>query len=98
MIQGEMNGKGVQVPEFSSEAEENDDADNEEEDSGEEGDDGSSRSNDGDDGGVEASSERDDASLKVEVVSDVVIKKLVNSWVVIPSPNGCFVNFNMRRT
>jgi hypothetical protein len=69
MIQEEMRGKGIEVPESSSETKENYDADNDEEDSGEEGGDGSSSSNGGDDDGAEASSERDDASLKVDITS-----------------------------
>jgi hypothetical protein len=104
MIQEEMCGKGVEVPEFSSEIVENEDADNEEEGSDKEGGDGSSSSNGGDDDRAEASSECDDASPKVDItgsnartfVSDC--KKLVNSWVVIPSLNGCVVNFNLRRS
>jgi hypothetical protein len=67
MIQEGMCGKGVEVPESSSKAEVNDDADNEEEDSSEEGGDGSSSRNGGDDGRAEASSECDDASPKVDV-------------------------------
>jgi hypothetical protein len=53
LIQEEMRGKGIEVPESSSEAEDNEDADDEEEGSGEEGGDGSSSSDDGDDDGAE---------------------------------------------
>jgi hypothetical protein len=67
MIQEEMHCKGVEVPEPSSEAEENDDADNEKGDSIKEGGDGGSSSNGGDDVGAEGSSERDDASPKVDI-------------------------------
>jgi hypothetical protein len=67
LIQEEMHGKGIEVLESSSEAEDNEDADDEEEGSGEEGGDGSSNSDDGDDDGVEASSECDDSSPKVDI-------------------------------
>jgi hypothetical protein len=62
-----MCGKGVEVPESSFEAEDNEDADDEMEGFGEEGDDGSSSGDDGDDDGAKASYERDDSSSKVDI-------------------------------
>jgi hypothetical protein len=67
LIQEEMCGKGIEVPESSSEAEDNEDADDEEEGSGEEGCDGSNSSDDEDDDGAEVGSDRDDSSLKVDI-------------------------------
>jgi hypothetical protein len=61
LIQEEMHGKGIEVPESSSEADDNEDTDDEEEGSGEEGGDGS---NSGDDG-AKASSEHDDAPRRL---------------------------------
>jgi hypothetical protein len=68
LIQEEMCDKGVEVPESSSEAEDNEDANDKEEGSGEDGGDGSS-SDDGDDDRAEASSEHDDSSPKVDITS-----------------------------
>jgi hypothetical protein len=67
LIQEEMRGKGVEVPDSSSEAEDNEDADDEEEGSGEEGGDGSSNSDDGDDDGAEVGSDHDDSFSKVDI-------------------------------
>jgi hypothetical protein len=69
LIQKEMCAKGVEVPESSSEAEDNRDVDIEEEGSGEDGGDGSNNSDDGDDDRAEASSENDDSSPKVDITS-----------------------------
>jgi hypothetical protein len=69
MIREKMRGKGIEVPESSFEAEENDDAEREEDGSSEEDNDGScSSSNDGDDGD-EANSDHEGASPKVDVVN-----------------------------
>jgi hypothetical protein len=67
LIQEEMRGKGIKVPESSSEDEDNEDADDEEEGSGEEGGDGSNSGDDGDDDGAEVSSEHGDSSPKVDI-------------------------------
>jgi hypothetical protein len=69
LIRDEMCGKGVELPESSSEAEENDDANNEGNDSSEEGSDGNNSSNNNDDDGDEARSDREGASPKVDIIS-----------------------------
>jgi hypothetical protein len=69
MIREEMCGKGIEVPETSSKAEENDGAEREEDGSSEEDNDGrSSSGNDGDDGD-EANFDHEGASLKVNVLN-----------------------------
>jgi hypothetical protein len=69
MIREEMRGKGVEVPETSSEAEEGDGAEKEEGYSSEEGDDGGSGSDNDDDDRDEVSSGHDGASLKVDAIN-----------------------------
>jgi hypothetical protein len=67
LIQKEVRGKAAEVHELSSEEE--DDAEDEENASGTESSGGiSSRSDDGQDDGEEVSSDREGASLKVDVV------------------------------
>jgi hypothetical protein len=67
LIQEEMRGKGIEVPESSSEAEDNEDAKDEDQGSSDEDGDGSSSDDDGDDNGTEASFEHDDSSPKVDI-------------------------------
>jgi hypothetical protein len=68
MICEEMRGEGIEVPETSSEAEENDGAEKKEDGSRKEGNDGSSSSDNDDDDGGEASSDREGASPKVDII------------------------------
>jgi hypothetical protein len=69
MIREEMHGKGIEVPETSFEAEENNDAEREEDGSSEKGNDGGSSSDNDCDEGDEASSGHERASSKVDVVN-----------------------------
>jgi hypothetical protein len=67
LIEEETRGKGIEAPECSSEAEDNEETDDGEEDSGEDNGDGSNSGDAGDDDGAEASSDHDDSSPKVDI-------------------------------
>jgi hypothetical protein len=67
LIQEEMHGKGIEVLESFSEAEDDEDAGDGEEDFSDDDGEGSSSGDDGDDDGADASSEHDDSSPKVDI-------------------------------